>query len=376
MYSRILLEKIKYTLLEKNKIIILYGPRQVGKTTLIKSLLGELDLSALEVNADEMKFNDILASRDLRKMEELIGNNELLFIDEAQRIENVGINLKILHDGKPNLKIIATGSSSFDLANSIREPLTGRTRTFHLYPISIGELRLQKTSFELKDELESYLRYGLYPEVLNQKGGAEKIAHLQELASSYLYKDVLQLSNIKHAHKVHNLLKLIAFQVGSLVSVHELAKSLKMSHDTVNHYLDLLEKGFIIYRLPGFSRNLRKEVIKMGKIYFYDLGIRNVLINNFNPLDSRADVGALWENFLMAERKKKLSYDVKFANVYFWRTYTGAELDYIEEFEGKLDGYEFKFKPKMPRKPKTWLNTYSGATFHFVNRENFLDFVL
>lgn len=376
MIPRILKSQILDTLQNRRKIIILYGPRQVGKTTLIKEILKEVPGRKVEVNADQLKFNDILSSRDLRKMQELIGEHDLLFIDEAQRIADIGINLKILHDSLPELKIIVTGSSSFDLANTIREPLTGRTRTFQLYPVSLGELSAQYTPFEFKDQLESFLLYGMYPEVLELAGKKEKMIHLQELISAYLYKDILQLSNIKHSDKIHKLLKLLAFQVGALVSLHELGKTLEMSHETVSNYIDLLEKGFIIFRLSGFSRNLRKEVAKMNKIYFYDLGIRNMLIDQFSPLDSRPDVGQLWENFLLVERKKKLTYAHSFANTYFWRTYTGAELDYVEETEGKLNGFEFKYKSKRPKPPKTWLETYDNATFQQIDRDNFLPFVL
>lgn len=376
MITRTLQSKIEETLGSQRKVIILYGARQVGKTTLIRRILSGLHLKALEINADQLKYNDVLASRDLRQMQELIGDHQLLFIDEAQRIPDIGINLKILHDGMPHLQIIATGSSSFELANSVREPLTGRTRTFQLFPVSMGELIRQKTAFELKDELERFLLYGMYPEVIELVGKEQKLIHLQELTSAYLYRDILQLANIRHSDKLHKLLKLLAFQVGSLVSVHELAKTLEMSHETVNHYIDLLEKGFVIFRLTGFSRNLRKEVAKMSKIYFYDLGIRNALIDNFNPLDLRPDKGQLWENFLLVERWKKRAYLNRFDNMYFWRTYTGAELDYIEESGGSLSGFEFKYRPQKPRPPKTWLETYPGATFTQIDRENFLEFVV
>ncbi len=376
MIPRILQSEIKETLNQKPKIIVLYGPRQVGKTTLVKEILKELPRKSIEINADQLKYNDILSSRDLRKMQELIGDNELLFIDEAQRISDIGINLKILHDNLPDLRIIATGSSSFDLANNIQEPLTGRTRTFHLFPISVAELKQQQTDFELKDQLESFLLFGMYPEVIGLKGKKQKLIQLQELTSAYLYKDILQLSNIKHSDKIHKLLQLLAFQTGSLVSIHELGKNLDLSHETVSNYIDLLEKGFIVFRLSGFNRNLRKEVSKMDKIYFYDLGIRNTLIDNFNPLDMRNDVGALWENFLILERKKKLAYEYNFANTYFWRTYTGAELDYVEESGGMLSGYEFKFKPKNKIAPATWIETYENASFQVVNKDNFLDFII
>lgn len=376
MITRILKSQIGKTLQEERKIIILYGPRQVGKTTLVNQILKDYPKKALEINADQLKFNDVLSSRDLKKMKELLGDHQLLFIDEAQRISDIGINLKILHDSISELQIIATGSSSFELANNTREPLTGRTRTFQLFPVSIGELSKQMTPFEIKDQLDQYLRYGMYPEVIGLEGVNRKVTHLRELTTSYLYKDVLQLTNIKHSDKIHKLLRLLAFQVGSLVSIHEVANSLEMSSETVNSYIDILEKGFIIFRLSGFSGHLRKEITKMNKIYFYDLGVRNMLIDNFNALDMRQDVGHLWENFVIVERKKKLSYENNFANTYFWRTYTGVELDYIEETGGQLNGYEIKYKPKKAKPPKSWLDNYKNATFHQLDRDNFLDFVV
>jgi len=362
-------------LAERRKIVILYGARQVGKTTLVQEILKDLPFKVLAIDGDLLNYREVLSSQNLAKLEELVGGYELLFIDEAQNIPNIGVNLKILYDHFPNLRIIATGSSSFELANQVMEPLTGRKVTFRLYPISIGELSRRHTVFELRAQLESYLLYGMYPEVLILEGGQSKIRHLQELASSYLFKDVLQLSGIKHADKLHKLLKLLALQVGSLVSFHELGKTLGMSHETVTNYIDLLEKGFILFRLGGFSRNLRKEVTKMNKIYFYDTGIRNALADNFNPLDYRADAGPLWENFLIAERRKKMEYEGRYGSFYFWRTYSGAELDWVEEYNGGLHGYEIKWKPSKRKPPATWLDTYSNATFQQVNRDNFLDFV-
>ncbi len=249
-----------------------------------------------------MRHRETLASQDLLKLRELIGDSDLLFIDEAQNVDNIGINLKILHDHFPELRIVVTGSSSFDLAHQIQEPLTGRTMTFRLYPIAVAELAQVFTRFDIRGQLEGYLLYGMYPEVLQLSGREAKIGHLYELASAYLCRDVLHLSGIKHSDKIHKLLKLLALQVGSLVSLHELGKLLGMSHETVGHYIDVLEKGFILFRLSGFSRNPRKEITKMNKIYFYDTGIRNVLTDNFNPLAYRPDTGALWENFLIAER--------------------------------------------------------------------------
>lgn len=375
MIPRAIADQIRQDLLNYRKIIVLYGARQVGKTTLIREVLAQLPFKKLEVNADQLKYQEVLSSRDLTRMLELIGDRELLFIDEAQQIPSIGINLKILHDQMPGLKIIATGSSSFDLANQMSEPLTGRTKTYRLHPVAIQELLRQQTPFEIKDRLEQYMLYGMYPEVLELKGREEKIAHLRELASSYLYKDILQLSNIRHSDKIVKLLKLLAFQTGSPVSLHELGKSLEMSHETVSHYIDLLEKGFIVFRLSAYSRNLRKEISKMNKIYFYDTGIRNMLIENFNPLQWRQDTGFLWENFLVAERIKKLAYSSTYGGIYFWRTYGGAELDFVEERDGKLFGYEFKWKAASAKAPASWLAGYAEASYQVINRDNFLELV-
>lgn len=373
---RTLQDSLTERLVNSTKIIVVYGPRQVGKTTLIRHVLAQLPHRILAVNADELRFLDVLSSRDLNQMKLLVEGYDLLFIDEAQRIPDVGLNLKILHDGLPDLKIVVTGSSSFELANRTKEPLTGRTWTYTLFPISTGELRQLYNPFELRQLLVQQLVFGSYPEVFGLPNQQEKIGYLNELSASYLYRDVLEMANIRYADKLRKLLQLLAFQVGSEVSLSELGNALQLSKDTVATYLDLLEKAFVIIRLSGFSRNLRKEVVKMDKIYFYDLGIRNALINNFNSLDLRDDVGALWENFLVIERLKRNAYTGHYANSYFWRTYTGAELDYVEEANGQLLGYEFKFKQTARRAPTTWLETYPEAVFASINMDNYLDFVL
>ncbi len=376
MIPRFLHEQVKETLLRRDKIVVVYGPRQVGKTTLIKGVLEELPFKSLYVDADFANIREVFSSRDLSAMQEVIGRHELLFLDEAQNIRDVGVALKLLHDHLPSLKIIASGSSSFELANKISEPLTGRTKTYFLYPVSMGELALLHTPFELKQQLSKYLTYGMYPEVLMLEGRQEKIAHLKELSSAYLYKDVLQLASIKHSDKIYKLLQLLAYQTGSLVSLEEVGKSLGMDRKTVEHYIDLLEKSFIIFRLSAYSRNLRKEISKRSKIYFYDLGIRNALLDNFNEPELRQDIGAMWENFLIVERFKKRHYSQAYGKSYFWRTYSGAELDYVEEYDGQLHGYEFKWKKRRKRLPKSWLEGYAGATYQLIDRDNFLDFVL
>lgn len=375
MIQRFLLTELLEKLNHSSKIILIYGARQVGKTTLVKQLLSQLPYKSLSINADEEKYNDVFSSRDLTKMRMLTDGYELLFIDEAQRIPDIGINLKILHDALPELKIIATGSSSFELANRTQEPLTGRTWTFSLFPISFSELRQQQNLFELNHGLETFLRFGAYPDVFSLPNQADKVQFLTQLTRSYLYKDILELSTIKHPDKIKKLLKLLAFQAGSEVSLNELGNTLQMSKETVASYIDLLEKAFVVFRLSGFSRNLRKEVVKMDKIYFYDLGVRNALINNFNTLDFRTDAGQLWENFLVVERLKNNAYQRRFVNSYFWRTYTGAELDYIEEADGQLAGFEFKFSEKIAKPPQSWLEAYPASSFTCINRANYWEFI-
>lgn len=377
MIERALRHLLLRRIQDSNKVIILYGARQVGKTTLAKSLLEEMSARILQVNADRREYLEVLSSRDLTQLKGLVEGYDWLFIDEAQRIPDIGINLKILHDQLPDLRIWVTGSSSLDLANRIKEPLTGRTWTYRLYPVSATEWQAdqQLNQFELQQQLDPLLRFGLYPEVLNQGNFSDKRAYLTELSSAYLYKDILALGNIRYPEKLRQLLKLIAYQVGDLVSIQELANTLGINRETVTHYLDLLEKAFIIFKLGGFSRNLRKEVVKMNKIYFHDLGIRNALIENFNPLSERNDVGALWENFLIAERLKEIEYRQRYSNRYFWRLHSGAELDYIEERDGTLQGYEFKWRKKNARPPESWLNAYAEATYTQVNQSNFLSFL-
>jgi len=347
----------------------------VGKTTLVEELIGKLNLRTLTINADQSKFLDILSSRSLEKISSLVAGYELLFIDEAQRIPEIGVNLKIILDNITNLKLIVTGSSSLDLASKISEPLTGRVWTYRLYPISFLEISKLYNKMELQVQLEERLVFGSYPEIFSLKGNDIKKEYLQNLSDAYLYKDLLEVGGLKNTAKIRDLLKLLAFQIGSQVSLSELGSVLSMSKDTVGRYLDFLEKSFIVFRLKGLSRNLRKEVYKMDKVYFYDVGVRNIIIDNLKPLKDRNDVGQLWENFLIVERMKYLAYTQKNPSTYFWRTYTGAELDYIEELEGGLTGYEFKYASKKTKVPAGWLTAYPKAEFAQIDKENFLNFV-
>ncbi len=373
MIKRLLTSNIKKDLAGTTKIIILYGPRQVGKTTIVKDLVSAFP-DVLHVNADQLIYNEIFSSRDLQRMQQFIGEKKLLFIDEAQNIRDIGINLKILHDEMPKLKIVVTGSSSFDLANKIREPLTGRTKTYQLFPLSAEEIINDSSVFEYQNQIEQLMRFGSYPEVLLMKNQDAKKDHLIELSASYLYKDVLQLSGIRYAEKIRKLLQLLALQIGNLVSINELSTALRLNHETVSNYIDLLEKGFIIFRLGGYSSNPRKEITKMSKIYFYDLGIRNSLINNFNPIDLRNDSGEMWENYLIAERMKRNAYARENKHSYFWRTYTGVELDYVEDADGQLHGYEIKWNKKA-KAPSTWKSTYPEARFTALHKDEYMSFI-
>jgi uncharacterized protein len=377
MISRAIEEKLKTLLTDQRKIVLLYGARQVGKTTLIKKVLQNFQGKILEVNADELLYSEALSSRDFLKLKGMVDGYDLLFIDEAQRIVDIGINLKILHDNLPALKIIVTGSSSLDLADRVSEPLTGRIFTNTLYPISVIEWQnfagLNDYSTSLK--LEEFLLYGMYPEIFNYHNFNQKRKYLDDLCKSYLYKDILSLGNIKYPEKLNQLLKLLAYQVGQMVSIQELSTTLQIHRDALLNYISLLEKCFVIFRLSGFSRNLRKEVVKMDKIYFCDTGIRNALINNFDSFQQRNDKGQLWENFLMAERIKVNAYRDVFANSYFWRTYSGAELDLVEEKDGLLHGYEFKWGSRMVKVPASWAEHYQNSTFQTINTDNYLSWL-
>ena len=376
MINRTIIKPIIAKLLQSNKIIIIYGARQVGKTTLANQLIKELGLKTLKINADELKYHDILSSRDLDKMKSLVSGYELLFIDEAQRISDIGLNLKILADGLPDLKIIVTGSSAFELASRVKEPLTGRAWTYSLFPLSFLELAGHFNEFELKNKLASTLIYGSYPEVFTTENSSDKKKLLEEISAAYLYKDILALEDIKKPEKIHKLLKLLAFQIGQEVSINELALNLELGHATIRKYLDLLEKSFVIFRLPALAKNPRKEIAKKDKIYFYDLGIRNAVIDNFNLPADRNDQGALFENFLLTERIKLLKYREEIAAGYFWRAYSGSGVDYIEERESKFQAYEFKYGKKSAKLPAKLAADYNHPSFKLINQDNYLDFIV
>ncbi len=373
--DRLIEKQITNDLKRGHKVILIYGSRQSGKTTLAKKVVEQTGLKSLYVNGDQIKYADVLSSRDLFKLKGLVSGYDLLFVDEGQRIPDIGINLKILHDEIPDLKILVTGSSSFLLSGKVTESLAGRKKTYSLFPVSINELSLMYNPFELNDRLEEFLIFGLYPEVLNITSHKDKEDYLTDISSSYIYKDIIELEQIKFPLKIKDLLRLLAFQTGSQVSIHELGKQLGLNRETVERYLYLLEQAFVVFRVPAYSTNPRKEIKKSQKYYFYDLGIRNILINNLNPLNVRNDVGALWENFLITERMKKLNYERTGFNIFFWRAYSGTEIDYIEEKQGELSAFEFKFNSSKVRTPALWKEQYQ-TDVRVVNKNNYLDFVV
>ncbi|KEO75709.1 ATP-binding protein [Anditalea andensis] len=358
------------------KIIILLGPRQVGKTTLLKEIVRKLNVSSVWFNADEADILDAFSSAvTSSQLIQLIGaNNKLVIIDEAHQISDIGRKLKLIFDNRPDIQIIATGSSAFDLQNQTAEPLTGRKNTFYLFPISFKETVNHTSLIEAKRLLDSRLIYGFYPEIVNNPGNEKEI--LVEIAQSYLYKDVLQMDSIRKPSHIEKLLKALAFQVGSEVSYHELAQLIgNIDTATVEKYLDLLEKAFVIFKLPAFSRNLRNEIKKGKKYYFFDNGIRNVLISNFSLPEMRLDKGALWENFLISERLKLNAYNRNYVNTYFWRTHDKAEIDYIEETDGMLNAFEFKWKEQKVKFPASFLQAYPDHNTTVVTRKKFTEFV-
>lgn len=360
--------------LKPGQVTVLYGARRVGKTTLIKQVMTELRGKIEFINCDISIDRTRIDTEEFTKLELVAKGRDYLIVDEAQKIHNIGQILKILVDNFPELKILASGSASFDLANKLGEPLTGRKKTLTLYPLAVSEL-FEPHQPAIKEKIDQLLVYGAYPAVYTSDDPKDKQEQLRELVESYLYKDILEFEGIRNAGKIKDLLILLAYQVGSEVSLRELGSNLDMHVTTVSKYLDLLEKAFVVFNLRGFSRNLRKEVVKMSKYYFYDTGIRNALINNFNPLSLRDDQGLLWENFCMVERRKYLEYNRIFANHHFWRTYDQKEIDLVEERDGKLFAYEFKFKMTKEKQPKEFLETYPNSEFRTIGPDQLSDFV-
>lgn len=366
--KRDLQQKIESSLF-KGKVIVIYGARQTGKTTLV-NMIREQFADSLYLNCDEIDIRQRLTDQTSTELAGFLGNRKLVVLDEAQRVENIGLTLKLCADNLKNTQIIATGSSSFELSGRIKEPLTGRAREFYLYPFSINELRQMYQEHELSRIIEQRMIYGMYPEVILK----QEPSYLLQLADSYVYKDVLAYQRIRNHEVLIRLLQALALQIGSEVSFTELSQTVGLDKKTVEHYISILEQAFIIFRLSPFSRNLRNELKKTRKIYFYDTGIRNALINNFNSLSIRQDTGALFENFVISERFKRNQNFQERKNIYFWRTHQQQEIDYIEEFSGNLNAYEIKFTKTTSRKPELFLKSYPSSFFQIIHKENILNF--
>ena len=364
-------------LLRSGRVLVIYGPRRVGKTRLVTDFRNGFSGGSYQGVGEDAALRDVFLSESVRRIQSTFAGYDLVIIDEAQKVPNIGLGLKLLVDHLPEVAVIATGSSSFELANEVSEPLTGRKTTLLLFPVSILELRDQYGGAHVSERLEELMVFGSYPESLITQNRNDRVRYLHELRDSYLYKDILELENLRSPQKLRDLLTLLAFQIGNEVSLSELGTQLGLAKQTVFRYLDLLEKAFVIKMVRGFSRNLRKEVTKTARYYFYDNGVRNALINNFNPLERRNDVGMLWENLMVMERLKKQHYHDIFCNNYFWRTYDQQEIDLVEERDGNLFGYEFKYTKgnRPPRAPKDWRQTYAEAQYELVTKENFLEFV-
>lgn len=358
------------------KVLVILGPRRTGKSFLLKQILSVVNEKHLLLNGEDHAVVELLQNRRVSNYKKMLGDVRLLVIDEAQKVPGIGLALKLMVDEIEDLKIIATGSSMFDLDQNIGEPLTGRKNTFYLFPLAQMELNQVENAVDIKNNMEDRLIFGSYPELQKLQSGEAKAEYLKEIVNSYLLKDILSLESIRNSTKIHDLLRLLALQVGKQVSLEELGKQTGMSKNTVERYFDLLTKVFVIYRVQGFSRNLRKEIVKTSKWYFYDNGIRNTIIANHNPLHLRADVSELWENYLLSERLKFQSYNNVLVNNYFWRTYSQQELDWIEDRGGKLYGYEFKWsESKLPKAPSAWVENYPGAGFTLINPGNYLDWI-
>jgi predicted AAA+ superfamily ATPase len=375
MFYRKIERLVKNSLFQKKALIIL-GARQTGKTTLVKNILQTLpDYQTTYLNCDETVTRETLIEPSLVELGRIVSDNKIVVIDEAQRVKNIGLTLKLMVDNFPDCQLIVTGSSSLELANEINEPLTGRKFEYLLFPISWAEFSDKVGYLAAKSQLETRMVYGMYPDVINNVGQENKI--LQNLASSYLYKDLFNYQAIRKPELLDKLLKALALQIGSEVSYTELGGLLGIDKNTVESYISLLEKSFVIFRLNPFSRNIRNELNKKRKIYFYDTGIRNAIIGDFKPLNLRTDTGHLWENFLIAERFKRNEYREHYASSYFWRTHQQQEIDYVEDHNGQLASYEFKWNDNQKVKvPLTFKTSYPDATFEGISPSNFYDFVV
>ncbi len=361
--------------LQPNKVVFILGARRVGKTVLANEVLKQIDEPVLSLNGEDINTHEILSKRSVENYKKVLGSYKFLHIDEAQKIPGIGLKLKLMVDSIDGLKVLITGSSSFDLYKDAGEPLTGRKYSFNLFALSEHEFNQVENNVSKIENVAHRLVFGNYPELLQIPNKEDKIDYLKEMVSSYLLKDILVFESIKNSHVIFNLLKLIAFQIGGEVSMQELGKQLGISKNTVEKYLELLQKVFILHKVHGFSRNLRKEITKNSRWYFLDNGIRNAVISNFNPIEMRNDIGALWENYLISERLKYQEYNRLWANNYFWRTYDQQEIDWVEERDGKLFGYEFKWKNKDVKPPMQWKKAYPDSSFQVVHKDNFLEWL-
>lgn len=368
------LEKLLLEHLFQNKAIVIYGARQVGKTTLVNEVVGKLNRRVLTLNGDDADIRTLFENASAAKFRPMITGYDIVIIDEAQRIQNAGLGIKIIHDNFREIQLIVTGSSSLELAAKIKEPMTGRKHEFYLYPCSFSELAEHNGFLEEKRSLEQRLLFGTYPDIVVHPGREKRI--LKELTSDYLYKDIIAIGGIRKPALLERIVKALALQVGNEVSFNELAQICDSDKGTVDKYIDLLEKAYIVFRLPGLNRNVRNEIKRGKKVYFYDNGIRNAILGNFMPLSSRVDAGALWENYLISERIKLTSNLEEKPVSYFWRTTQQQEIDYIEEINGELRAYEFKWNPaKKATLSQTFANAYSIKSFTVINPENYHEFL-
>jgi hypothetical protein len=372
MYIQRYSEKLIHSRLFKGKAIIVFGPRQVGKTTLVEKLLaGRSDV--LYLNGDDSDVNELLTNTTSSQLKNIVGKHKVVCIDEAQKIKNIGLTLKLITDQLKDIQVIATGSSAFELADRLNEPLTGRKYEYFLFPLSFEEMQGHHGIIEEKRTLEHRMIFGYYPEIVVNKGEERELLKL--LSGSYLYRDLLMLEYIKKPVLLQKILKALAFQVGSEVSYNEISQLVEADRGTVEKYIDLLEKSYIIFKLTALSRNVRNEIKKGKKIYFWDNGIRNAVINNFSLPNQRGDVGSLWENFLLVERMKRNQYCNHYVHSYFWRTTQQQEIDYIEEIDGKMYAFEFKWGKKKKKFPTTFLEAYKVEDRVVVDRDNYTDFI-
>lgn len=357
--------------LQPNKVVVISGARRTGKTVLLKEIIKTTDQPLLLLNGEDFNTSILLSTRSVENYRQLLGSKKYLFIDEAQKIPEIGRILKLMIDELPGLRIAVTGSSAFDLGNLTGEPLTGRKHTFSIFPLSEREFRQAEGILDQPDTLRQRLVFGCYPELVSLEDTSDKKDYLNELVNSYLLKDILAYEGIRQSGKIFNLLRLLAFQVGNEVSYNELGKNLSLSKNTIEKYLDLLSKVFVIHKVEGFRRNLRKEVTKSPKWFFYDNGIRNAIIASYQPVEMRNDIGQLWENYMIGERIKFQHFKHHLTNNYFWRTYDRQEIDWIEENDGNINGFEFKWSETRVKTPGAWRKAYPEAGFTLINKETY-----